>query len=261
MKNERGPHLLQLRVSASTALLDLQPPCTLSALRVPAATGWAARDRPRQRSHGRRAQRQRHRRAEQVCPPPLQLDSRSSRQPAPPLPACRAHLDAPRPCCRNTWSVVPKCQEHTRSTFDVRMLVAARGMLCCLWVQGCTEAAAGDDGFVACAHRAGIVRAGCTDKSHTDSVCVRGAPIELCSPPCVPCRASRPAHFLRRCVGRASKLECCTSAVVVFYHLPTPRLVGCDDAARRRRQRDRPFRHSYTIVPTPCTAMRTCPIQ
>ena len=126
------------------------------------------------------------------------------------------------------------------------------GMLCCLWVQGCTEAAAGDDGFVACAHRAGIVRAGCTDKSHTDSVCVRGAPIELCSPPCVPCRASRPAHFLRRCVGRASKLECCTSVVVVFYHLPTPRLAGCDDAARRRCQRDRPFRHSYTIVPTPC---------
>ena len=137
MKNERGPDLLQLRVSASTALLDLQPPCTLSALRVPAATGWAARDRPRQRSHGRRAQRQHHRRAEQVCPPPLQLDSRSSRQPAPPLPACRAHLDAPRPCCRNTWSVVPKCQEHTRSTFDVRMLVAARG--CCA-VCGCRAA-------------------------------------------------------------------------------------------------------------------------
>jgi hypothetical protein len=37
-------------------------------------------------------------------------------------------------------------------------------------------------------------------------------------------------------------------AIVVFHHLPTPRLVGCDGAARRSRQRDRLFRHSYTIL-------------
>ena len=122
-----------------------------------------------------------------------------------------------------------------------------------VWARGRKDAAAGQGWRCACALCGNIVR-----RTHhpgmslADSECVRGKPLELCSPPCVPRRASRPAHFLRQCVGRASKLECCMLAIVVFHHLLTPRLVGCDGAARRSRQRDRPFRHSCTIVPTPC---------
>ena len=58
-----------------------------------------------------------------------------------------------------------------------------------------------------------------------------------------------------RCVGRASKFECRELCIVVIYHVHTRGSLGYDGGAHGSPRRDRPFRHSYTIVPTPCTQL------
>ena len=55
-----------------------------------------------------------------------------------------------------------------------------------------------------------------------------------------------------RCVGRASKFEYRELCIVVIYHVHTRGSLGYDGGAHGSPRRDRPFRHSYTIVPTPC---------
>ena len=54
-----------------------------------------------------------------------------------------------------------------------------------------------------------------------------------------------------RC-GRMSKFECHELTVVVISRALTHKTLGCGGAALWGRGRDRPFRHSYTIVDTPC---------
>lgn len=57
--------------------------------------------------------------------------------------------------------------------------------------------------------------------------------------------------------GRTSKVERCELTVVVISHVFTHKTLGCGGAARWGRGRDRPFRHSYTNVYTPCSTYLT----
>ena len=105
------------------------------------------------------------------------------------------------PVCRHPRRLVPVTdilRLSIRTTgsrrgrrLDVAMLVAAPGCVAmpCLCIG--TEAATGENSFDACALRVDIVRTGCTDDYQAESVCVRGNPTELCSPPRVPRHASR----------------------------------------------------------------------
>ena len=76
---------------------------------------------------------------------------------------------------------------------------------------------------------------------------------------CLACSSCAPAMRLvlvrvwMRCIVRASKLEYRVLCIVVIYHLHTRGSLGCDGVARGSRRRDRPFRHWYTNVDTPCS--------
>ena len=51
---------------------------------------------------------------------------------------------------------------------------------------------------------------------------------------------------------RTSKFECCELSVVVIRRTLIHETLGCAGAGRWGSGRDRPFRHSYTNVYTPC---------
>ena len=99
-------------------------------------------------------------------------------------------------------------------------------------------------------------RAFCLYTSHGHScglsVSVRGS-LPCCACLLVPAScASRMALVLSRCVGRTSKMAFCELRVIVIHPIQPAYVSGGHGAALRGRPRDRPLRHSYTIVETPC---------
>jgi hypothetical protein len=75
-------------------------------------------------------------------------------------------------------------------------------------------------------------------------------------PRCDAIGVARLGRFPGQQCDRTSKLECCELTVVVSSRIPTHKILGCGGAALWGRGCERPFRHSYTNVYTPCRPFR-----
>ena len=71
-------------------------------------------------------------------------------------------------------------------------------------------------------------------------------------PRCDAIGVARLGRFPGQQCDRTSKLECCELTVVVSSRILTHKILGCGGAALWGRGCERPFRHSYTNVYTPC---------
>ena len=74
-------------------------------------------------------------------------------------------------------------------------------------------------------------------------------------PRCDAIGVARLGRFPGQQCDRTSKLECCELTVVVSSRIHTHKILGCGGAALWGRGCERPFRHSYTNVYTPCITL------